>query len=975
MESFGTLSAPDGDEGKLIELSLARLVLVAIVPLLIFGGGVAWTIVAQEKKAVANQLAGTASALRVAMDRELVGQFVAMEIIASDAGLDDDRHSLFHQRADRAIRVHKEWRNVALIDPHSHAIVESCLPLPAVPPVTVSPSSVDEAVRTRKPLIAGVFPSCTVSGTPFILLMYPVVRGDKVCCVLSVVMNTRRLSDVFIEHHLDPSWTGAIVDNHMMLAGRSRDPERYVGMRATPTLTAHIATSTDGMFTALNKEGSTTYTVFSRSPLTGWSVVIGVPVATVEGPIRQMLLQLLATGGALIAFSLTLTGTLGRSIARRRNAYEQALQKSQARLQESLDEFSDLVARVPLGVYKFRMLKEGGYRFDFVSERWCEVMGLTADEVYGDASLAFARIHPDDLAGFVRLHDVAKSSLQTFIWEGRVNGAAGVCWLHIESSATLLPNGDILWNGIQYDITERKRTEDLVERERTRLSTILQTASDGVHILDSEGVLIEANHSFLEMLGYDDSAIGKLQVSDWDVRESAGEIRANLRELISQHGRRVVETRHRRKNGEIIDVEINTAGIEIEGKGYVYAASRDITGRKVHEEQLTWAKSAAEAANLAKSEFLANMSHEIRTPMNGIIGMTQLLEFTDLTDAQREYLGDIKSSSHSLLSLINDVLDLSKIEAGKIELEQSDFSLRATIGDVVKTQIPLIHAKGLTIAVEVPAEVPDCLTGDQHRLKQILLNMLSNAVKFTEKGGFVVSASVSEVHDKVALVEIAVSDTGIGIGRDNLQRIFEPFSQADASITKKFGGTGLGLSICTRLSRLMGGRIWAESTEGVGSSFFVAIPFVVKGEPAPGQERRRSDKALAEWEGAPLSILLAEDQEINLKFLVKILQRHGHTVVAARNGREAVDREETGSFDLILMDVQMPVMDGIKAKEAIRKREGDTGRHIPIIALTAFALQGDRQKMLELGFDGYISKPIEMESLFGELKRCLPPAP
>jgi len=404
----------------------------------------------------------------------------------------------------------------------------------------------------------------------------------------------------------------------------------------------------------------------------------------------------------------------------------------------------------------------------------------------------------------------------------------------------------------------------------------------------------------------------------------------------------------------------------------VVAAFVDIGQLVQAQEEARQARLAAEAANRAKSAFLANMSHEIRTPLNGIVGTAQLLEFTRLTGEQKDYLADIKSSSSTLLSLLNDVLDLSKIEAGKITLESLDFRLRASIDGVIKSLKSLAQSKGLPIELQIPDSVPDCLKGDQTRFKQILLNLLGNAVKFTETGGITVSVSLKEQHNDRLLLEIDVKDTGIGISPQMLEMIFEPFTQAETSLTKKYGGTGLGLAICKRLVTMMGGQLWAESVAGVGSTFHLAAPFSLCTQQGAECPLDAPPPAATEWDGPPLRILLADDHEINLKFTSRLLEKFGHTVVQARDGQEALQLWEQHDFDLILMDVSMPVVSGIEAVGVIRQKERDTHRHLPIIALTGHASVQIKEQVAHQGFDGCLIKPIPLEVLLQELKRHLP---
>jgi|GEM_PF-1392302 len=395
----------------------------------------------------------------------------------------------------------------------------------------------------------------------------------------------------------------------------------------------------------------------------------------------------------------------------------------------------------------------------------------------------------------------------------------------------------------------------------------------------------------------------------------------------------------------------------------------EIRMRQQVETDLAQAKCAAEAANTAKSQFLSNMSHEIRTPMSGVLGMTELLGFTELTPEQHEYLNDIKASADNLLSIINDILDLSKIEAGKIELEAANFSLQQCIRTTTAMQIPRILEKHLQIETKISPEIPEVVNGDQLRVKQILLNLLSNAVKFTAHGQISIQASLLESRNEHLLVQISVSDTGVGIAAEALDRIFDPFTQADASTSRKFGGTGLGLAICRQLAELMGGGIRAESEEGKGSRFHLRLPFKRPGEP----EKRSSDHQLPDHplpHRKPLKILVAEDNPLNLRAAELLLQKAGHHPQCAENGQQALELWQRGDIDLILMDLHMPCMSGAEALLVIRSAEQGTGKHTPVIALTADALKGTREALLQQGFDAYLAKPFRLEELLETLDSC-----
>ena len=521
------------------------------------------------------------------------------------------------------------------------------------------------------------------------------------------------------------------------------------------------------------------------------------------------------------------------------------------------------------------------------------------------------------------------------------------------------------------DLTERVQAEEALHVSKRKYKGLTEVSPSGIWQTNAIGNCIYVSPRWSEITGI--SAEGA-RGSGWseDIHpEDKEEIFRGWMQATKDRSDYRSEFRFVRPDGSVVWV-LCIASAEVDEHGNVtgwIGTITDITRLKQIEEQLHESKFAAESANTAKSQFLANMSHEIRTPMNGILGMTQLLEMTTLSVEQREFVEALEASGKNLLSLIDDILDLSKIEAGETTFELNEFSLRDCINGIVKMHKTLLSYKSLSLKVDMADEIPSTLIGDQLRIKQILHNLLSNAVKFTEQGTVTLSAQVLKNQGSTLLVQIEVSDTGIGISSDALEKVFLPFSQEDATTTRKYGGTGLGLTISRNLAELMGGHLRVESTKGIGSRFILTVPLAMPTDKQDLQRKLFIDKV--HIPGQPLRILYAEDDPLNSEVGSQLLGKFGHEITVVENGKDCLVALDKSHFDVVLMDIQMPVMDGRKALLEIRKKEAETSNHQPVIALTANAMRGEKERLLAEGFDGYVSKPMELNGLLHEIRLAL----
>ena len=807
---------------------------------------------------------------------------------------------------------------------------------------------------------------------------------------------------------------------------------------------------------------------------------------------------------------------------------EEALRESEERFKDLFESASDLIQSVDA---------EG--RFVYVNRKWREVLGYSEEELKDlrlwdilredqieHCTEIFERIKKGEVFEHIETVFVAKDGRAVFV-EGSVNGR--------------LENGQfVATRGIFRDVTEQRRAKQALEDSEKRFQDIALSSGDFIWEVDSSGKYTFTTGRVKEIFGYEpDELIGKTPF-DFMPDDEARRVAQIFREKAAAR-EPIVDLEHWKITKDGRSLCCITNGIPIlDDRGRLMGyrgVTKDITERRKAEEELRRAKEDAERANqeleelnrqlqrsieyanqmaleaqaasVAKSEFLANMSHEIRTPLNGIIGMIELTLDTELTPEQREYLTTAKQSADMLLELINDILDFSKIEAGKLELDPVEFSLHELLGDTLKALAVRAQRKGLELAYHIPPDVPEYVIGDSARFRQVIVNLVGNAIKFTDEGEVVVYVDKDSQTDDEVYLHVAVRDTGIGIPWDKQRKIFDSFVQADGSTTRRYGGSGLGLAISSKLVELMGGKIWVESEVGVGSTFHFTIRFGLQKKPKtrakdadfhgvrvlvvddnatsrgilkemlsswhmecvavgnadaaikelkeahdsgrpfalmivdmnmpgkdglelvrearkelglketkvlflssatkPGDSERLKGLGDADWlmkpvkksdlldaimkiigkrlvekelskprphipkTPSPLNILLAEDSAVNQQVAVRMFEKMGHSVEVANNGREAVEKFRSGSFDAVFMDIQMPEMDGYEATRLIREIEAERGTHTPIIAMTAHATKEDRERCLASGMDSYVSKPVTfdrlgkvLEEIFGE---------
>ena len=648
------------------------------------------------------------------------------------------------------------------------------------------------------------------------------------------------------------------------------------------------------------------------------------------------------------------------------------------KLQESEARYRRIVETANEGI----MILDSQFCFAFVNQKLADMLGYLPEEMLDRPiiSIIFEEDLTDHLATMEKRAAGAGGQYERRL--RRKDGSS--CWTIV--SATVLKNEAGQFTGsfaMLTDITERKKADGALKESELRFRTMVEMAPDAIFIVNQTGAFIEVNLAACKQLRYTREQLLSRHLSD--ILPESLMAKASWRLKTLENADCSYESNHVRSDGTQVPVELNIRKIMLNGNPAMLGIARDITERKQVETVLREAKEAAEAATKVKSEFLANMSHEIRTPLNGIIGMIGLLLDMDLNAEQYEYAQIANFSGEILLSLINDILDFSKIEARKRELETLDFDLRSTLKDTVDLLTIGAHEKGLELVCLVEPTVPLLLRGDPGRLRQILINLGGNAVKFTDKGNIVIRVSMEGEDEQNVTIRFAVSDTGIGIPANRLDSLFTPFTQVDSSKTRKYGGTGLGLAISKQLAESMGGKIGLESKEGIGSTFWFTAVFErqpagsgsaqekfawIEGEVA--MEPSAGEPAISGNGYCKMRILVAEDNPVNQKVAQAMLKKMGLRTDVVANGQEAVNALQMIPYNLVLMDCQMPEMDGFEATRIIRLGGSKAlNPSIPIIAMTAATMRGDREKCIQAGMNDFIAKPVQKRELSEMLARWL----
>ncbi len=645
------------------------------------------------------------------------------------------------------------------------------------------------------------------------------------------------------------------------------------------------------------------------------------------------------------------------------DAIVRALHESEQRYRSVIDNIREVV---------FQTDRDG--HWIFLNPMWEVITGFTVEETLGTHFSNY--VHPDDRAlNQILVQPLRRGKVENFRNEFRyLTKDGGYCWIEVFARLTINSSGEMVGlSGTLNDITERKNSEQKLRNSEEKFRVMFVTSPVGMVLTELDGTFVDANQAFLNVIGYRAVETENLSLLQITPPEFIDQDQAQFRQM-EQEGRYApTQKEYLHKNGK--RVPVLTSGMLVKGSNgrrQIWTFVEDITERKLVEEERQKAMEAAESANRAKSDFLATMSHEIRTPMNGIIGMTGLLLDTNLDNDQKEFAETVRVSSENLLTIINDILDFSKIESGKLLLEKHPFDLNTCIEEALDLLAPAASKKKLDLGYLMGENIPQRIVGDITRLRQVIVNLVGNAIKFTQQGEVVVEVirmdnpktSIENPENEQINLKFGVKDTGIGIPQDKVNRLFQPFSQVDASTTRQFGGTGLGLAICKKLTKVMGGDIWVESKEGQGSTFF----FTTKMGVCEVTGSIRDKQPIAELAGK--RVLVVDDSKTNRRILRIQMERLGISVFEAEDGGRALDLVRNGEqYDLAFIDYQMPGLDGIVLSDEIRKIRSE--KEMALVFLPSVSRTEEEIRLARINFQAVISKPIHCSQVSSVLVSLL----
>jgi len=979
---------------------LARLIWICIAPLLALAALMAVQALLEHDRRRSEEATDLANSVAAIVDRHLGSRVGALQTLAASPALDDrQRWGEFYSQAQsfrEAFGSHVVLSNAA-----GEMLLNTRIPLGAkLPPMpkVQGTAAAPTALATGRPAVGDQFMG-PVAKQPLIAIGVPVARAAVPGHVLVTTIEATQFQQRLDELALPAAWAVRLLDGNGAVI--AQHPDRDLGHARTERFVA-------------------------RPPSTGWTVTIDVPTGLSDRTAVRtaVLLGVIILAATLVGVvgGRVAAGALSRSLeslaqetvpsaaaasraapeiaevsrirrllfeaAQQRVAGEVSLRSSEERFRRVFERaplplaFSDTAGRIVAVNLSFRELF-GYERTDVptLEAWWSRAFPDEEDRAHARSASRAAMKRADAEAGAVpseQFRVICKDGTERTVVIAWIMLDGGVLASFSDVTEARRMDAELDRHRHHLEQLVAQRTEALAAANRelaqraAEIADLYDRAPCGYHSLALDGTILSANRTELAMLGYAREEYVGHRITEFMTAESVEAFRSRFAEFQRTGRARDLAYDAVRKDGTILPVLVSADMIRDEhGKPLYNRATmvddseRRSRERKIASMQVELARraEAAEAANVAKSAFLANMSHEIRTPMNAILGFAQILRRGQLGAEQRERIDKINAAGEHLLAIINDILDLSKIDAGKLQLEMLDFPLAAVLDGVRSLISEGAQRKGIAVELDYD-DVPVWLNGDPTRLRQCLLNLAGNAVKFTERGRIVLRSKLVEGQGDDLLVRFEVEDTGIGIAPDKVDQLFQPFQQVDSATTRRYGGTGLGLAITLRLAELMGGRAGVESRQGEGSRFWFTARVARAVAPRPASIASKvtdAESALrARHSGA--RVLLAEDDPVNQEVAVALLGDAGLHVDVAENGRQAVEKVGRVAYDLVLMDMQMPVMDGLAATRAIRGLAG--GGAVPIIALTANAFDEDRRRCREAGMSGFVVKPFEPDDLF-----------